>query len=775
MRVLLWLLVMTTLLGCRRHRGSAPHPKVRIVVSPWPARPHEIRSDRVIEVTIEHARDPVAVLTVVDAHDRPLAPVIPFERDGDVLRAIVPRRALSPHVGRATLKIARGSRAAVASNAATIDRVDLDSEDAVWDPGRIVEDDPEATLRALDEMRGAAPDPALADAMEAEAAFAVGRTRLAEIFAERGLALHPEAKLERRLLRVRIAAVAEARNDFRADRSRLAAIASLEEIGLDRALDLRLAELHDRNEGGPRQTPAAARALLEVASPLTEAAMICRAGAIERGTKLATKTADRAICLVRAADAATDAGKLDDAEKLYAQARTLLGDRFLPREQREAWYSAAYLAEERGDLEAAFERARIACRWVDRLMVVERDLGAREALSGNLLSYFVVTMRMGLRAKKAESAIAAGEFGKGRVLAALLRGGSGVDVGTLGAWFETPDEGLPDDLGTLRARLGPDEVVVTYTRLGRNAKGEIELAIGVVTHDEVSGTIVPTPEDLREIVDAHAAAVVSGDRERAKSLGTRLETLLVAPIRSKLRPRVSISPHLALHGVAWPALFDGEHWLVERHVLARIPPLPAYQPRTPQKPARWTSAIAPPHPPLGALPGFEAIADSLIEPIAPKVDLRGRAVTVDRTLASLKGADALLYAGHAHFDADAPLRSALLVSNGEIRATDLLRLRRPLDVVVLVGCETGRTIKEPSFADEAIGLPRAFLAGGARQVVGALLEVVDRDAEDFARALFERPISGDLALDVARAQRCMISGSCASRGPAWGTYVVDVR
>jgi hypothetical protein len=758
-------LLLAVALGCR-HRGGAPAPRARIVVSVWPARPHEIRSDRITEVTLEHATDRAATLTVVDAHDRPLAAPIPFSREGDVLRAIVPRRALAPHVGPATLKIARGGR---------IDRADLDSEDATWEPSRVVEDDPEATLRAIDEMRGAAPDPALADAMAAEAAFALGRTRLAEIFAARGLAEKHDGALERRLLRVRIAATAEARNDPRADRARLATIASTQEIALDRALDLRLAELHDRNEGGPREAPGAARAFLEVASD--DAAMLCRAGAIERGTKLARRIADKAICLVRAADAETDAGHLDAAEKLYGQARVLLGERFLPREQREAWYSAAYLAESRGDLETAFERARVACTWVDRLMAVERDLGAREALSGNVLSYFVTTMRMGLRTKKVESAIAVGEFGKGRVLAALLRGNSGVDVGTLGAWFEPPaDEGLPDDLAAVRARLGPEDVAVTYTRLGRNEKGEIELAIGVVTRDEATGTIVPVPEDLDALVHDHAAAVVTADRDRAKSIGGRLFSLLIAPIRAKLRKRLLVSPHLGLHGVAWPALHDGDGWLIERQVIARIPPLPSYHPREPRKAVHWTSAIAPPHPPLAALPGFEAIADTLTRPIAAEIDLRGRAATVRRLLSALGRSDALLYAGHARFDAAAPLRSALLVSDGEIRATDLLRLRDALDEVVLVGCETGRTIKgETSFADEAIGLPRAFLAGGARQVVGALLEVVDRDAEDFARALLERPMTGDLALDVANAQRCMISGACASRGPSWGTYVVDVR
>lgn len=755
---------MVALVSCHRHRGVVKRPRVQVSVTHWPARAYETRSDLVTEVALSPGIDAAATVTVVDAHDGPLSPVIPFERSGGALRALIPHHAIAPHRGPARLRIRRGA----------IVHVELAESQDPWDAARIAADDPQATLTAVDAMRGNASEGAVADALLAEAAFALGRTRLAEIFASRGIASKPAPSLERRLLRVRIVAVAEGRGDPRDDRARLDAIASPEELALDRALDLRLAELHDRNESGPRMAPEAARALLAVES--SDAAMLCRAGAIERGRKLAVRIADKAICLVRAGDAATDDGKLGLAETLYAEARALLGDRFLPREQREAWYSAAYLAEQRGDLETAFERSRTACTWVDRLMTVERDLSARDALSGNVLSYFVAAERFGLLAKREEAAIAVGELGKGRLLAALLRGKSGVDINALGAWFDPPSEELALDLSAARARLAADDVVLTYARLGHNAAGVSEVAIGVVTRDSVSGTVAAVPEDLAQLIESHARAVASADGERARTLGQRLESILIAPVRDRLRARVLVSPHLALHGVAWPALHDGERFLIERHAIARIPPLPSYRPQPSPKPVRWTTAIAPPHPPLGALPGFDAIADGLVSAIRPTVDLRGRAATVERLLGSLGEADALLYAGHARFDSDAPLRSALLVSNGEIRATDLLRLRHPLEIVILVGCETGRTVKgKSSFADEAIGLPRAFLAGGARQVVGALLEVMDRDAEDFTRALLMSPSSGDLSRDVARAQRCMISGPCASRGAAWGTYVVDLR
>jgi CHAT domain-containing protein len=183
------------------------------------------------------------------------------------------------------------------------------------------------------------------------------------------------------------------------------------------------------------------------------------------------------------------------------------------------------------------------------------------------------------------------------------------------------------------------------------------------------------------------------------------------------------------------------------------------------------------------LPGLLVVADALEKQVAPIVTLRGIEATAPRVLAGMETAEALLYAGHAEYRSDRPLQSALLVAPtrtdpaGKIFTWAALALAHPPKVVLLVGCETARLWKgKASFSDDFIGLPRALLAAGARHVVGALWPVVDRDAEDFLRAVFAVDADVDPVRAVGQAQACLATGRCVSRGIAsWASYVVDAR
>ncbi len=823
----LWFLVFAAL-SCRRANHVTRIPPLVPVVSTWKAEPGALPLDAVFEVTID---DPQvasgrrrASLLVTDERGRRLAPPAVFETSGGTSHVVTAYRAWSPWAGVSRVWVVRG-RGDVARITATLP-VEVDiarafrargfAVDAVpIDPPRSepkIEPDtldtagawlgnaePRAIVERIDALRGVVPreHAARADAIAAEAAFAWGRTHLAHELAVRGLAGNPDLATERRLLRTKIASLAEAVLPFEAYAARLSAIAVTEESLLDAALALRLAEIHDRNQGGPRQAGAASDAFAKLAratdasqvAPVS--AMLCRAGshlagkerdeALARGTQLSgARTADLAMCLIRTGDAAFDANELDRAEAMYERARTLLGTKLFPREQREAWFSAAYLAEARGQPKLAFARASEACGWVDQLLAVERDLGARESLLGNVLGYFGISERFGIVGGEASAAIALGEWGKGRAFGILAAFGGVVDTSAHGSWFAMSGAGSEVDVANvpLDAYLAPDEIALAYTLLGRNDKGVAELAIGAVAKDGTDARIVPVPDDLPALVEAHAEAIERSDDARAREIGAKLHAILIAPIADRLvsKRRILVSPHLRLHRVAFAALHDGTSWLVERFELARIPPLPFYRGRRAAAPHAWLTAIAPPHPPLGALPGFEAIADDLVARIHPAIDLRGTAITPRRALDALGKSDALFYAGHAEYVPGAPLQSALLVSSGEIRAADVLRMRTPLEAVILVGCETARLVKgRASFSDDAMGLPRAFLAAGARSVLGANGPVLDRDAEDFARALLSAPLD-DLATRVAETQRCLIAGKCPSRGIAtWASYLVDLR
>lgn len=117
-------------------------------------------------------------------------------------------------------------------------------------------------------------------------------------------------------------------------------------------------------------------------------------------------------------------------------------------------------------------------------------------------------------------------------------------------------------------------------------------------------------------------------------------------------------------------------------------------------------------------------------------------------------------ASHAHFRADTPAFSSIVLAgdatdgtaNLEVRDLPLVQMRSCL--TVLSGCETGRG--SVTGADEMIGFIRAFLAGGSCAVLATRWPVRDRATSVFMRAFYEGLIQEKLhplnAIGRARAE-----------------------
>lgn len=715
--------------------APAAHVEIKSVAS------GSLPSDGWIEVTSETD----VRVSVIDEGGHALAPES-FGR-----RVVIARRTLAPHASRAHVRVVGdGFLRVVAVDENLRPFVSLEAATAALAAG-----EPRAALVELEATRGGAHDPGAADALAAEAAFAWGRTHLAEHYATRGLTTSPDAVTEARLQRALLLSRAEAVRPF--TRGPRRSVGPLEDA-LDAALELRLAELDDRNLGGPPRAPAAARVLIERAAGIDVgpiAGALCRAGghlndglAIARGLARAN-VADAAICHVRAGDAAADAGDLAHAELEYQRALDGLAGHMLPRELREAWFSAATVADARGDRALAFARAKEACRHVEALLALEDGLGAREDLLRNVLGYVGSATALGIRAGDAAGAIELAESGKSRVLGRLLAGAT-LDETATGGWFSRGSDARPS---FDRRVLHEGDAAISYLLLGGG-----KLAIGVVTANETTARVVHAPSE--SLIAAHGAAIAANDAVAAEPLARQLYDTLMKPVAPALRGarRLLISPHLRLHGLSFAALHDGERFLVERFAIARIPPLPLLTLET-KAARRFVAAISPVSPGMPLLPGFSAPAAAVTH--------RGLDATIEHILGA--DADGLIYAGHARYNDGAPLDSALLLSDGALTSAAILRARKRFDTVVLIGCETARTQgARPSYGDDAIGLSRAFLASGARRVIGALWPLLDRDGEDLLGALATR--------DFDEAQRCLATGACASRGIAtWGSFVSDVR
>jgi hypothetical protein len=663
-----------------------------------------------------------------------------------------------------------------------------------------------------------------ATAVAAEAAFALGRTALARAIADGALAagdtLPPP--LRARLLRTSIVAQVESGDeDYGARRDALRSLEAARPTPIERArdaaLDLRLALDHDSLHT-PAMLPGAARALLAALGGADDAtvgavgAMACGAAQaqIAAGTpegpallaraSHATDTygslAARASCRIVAGDTARRAERLDEAEAAYRSAIDLLGDAPLPSEQREAWYSTSLASARRNDYAEAFARSRRAFAWVDFSLSLTTNLEEREALSRNGVTYYAAAVRFAALGGNPRDAVAAGEWGKGRAFGALLRSAGELQSLASGG-FRVTGEIEPSTVGAeldaFARSLEPGEAALSYTLLGSH-DGQSSMAIGVVTPEHVVVKLAPyDPTTLCLDTRALGVAVQAGDTGRAQTVGGHLYDVLVAPVASDLAGarRVFVSPHLCLHGVAWAALHDGTGFLAERMTFARVPPLlfasrepsddaPLFDPRARKQ---WLVAHEAAHAGTEALPGLEPLVAAVAARVHPTVDLAAATLTPERFLDGAAHVDAVFFAGHARYEMANPLSSALLLSpspvtdEDRVAASSVLGLAHRLDFVFLLGCETSRLWeKRLSYSDEAMGLQRAFLAGGARHVLGALWPILDRDAEDFVHALLAQSDTLDVLDAVGEAQRCLRAGRCPSRGiSAWASFVVDAR
>jgi tetratricopeptide (TPR) repeat protein len=115
--------------------------------------------------------------------------------------------------------------------------------------------------------------------------------------------------------------------------------------------------------------------------------------------------------------------------------------------------------------------------------------------------------------------------------------------------------------------------------------------------------------------------------------------------------------------------------------------------------------------------------------------LRGPAARPADLMRLLPGADLFHFAGHARFRAeDGGWNSALRLADGSVlRLGDVLTLVRAPGLVVLLGCETGRT---PKAGAAGLGLAQAFVMAGSRGVIASVRPIDDGLAASFTRELY---------------------------------------
>jgi hypothetical protein len=106
--------------------------------------------------------------------------------------------------------------------------------------------------------------------------------------------------------------------------------------------------------------------------------------------------------------------------------------------------------------------------------------------------------------------------------------------------------------------------------------------------------------------------------------------------------------------------------------------------------------------------------------------LAGAEATADAFLADLGRHDLVHVACHCEFDPQFPMASRIKLADRWVAARELFAALRPGCVVVLAGCESGRT--SDTLGEDRQGLVRALLVGGASMVVASQWQLHDSAA-----------------------------------------------
>jgi CHAT domain-containing protein len=440
-----------------------------------------------------------------------------------------------------------------------------------------------------------------------------------------------------------------------------------------------------------------------------------------------------------------------------ARAATIL-DRYLASSERHArtfLHVDAYLARARaaravGYANDAERFYRLAVKSVDEKRSAAHGRGIADAYFATATAASNELAGLLQSLSRPGDAFAALEHGRGRIVLERLSDASAV----------TPE---PLDAGDVAAQLGHRTMLVSYLLL------DDHLSIFMVSRrNGLHVTQRPAPKvDLERTVRQLRAAIETDDAEAADAAAERLYDVFVAPLHGAIdgADTLVIIPDPAMETMPFAALREprGQR-LIERFALTFAPSASVFVRATMRLPNETGSAIvfgnpaldAKRHPSLEPLPAAAREAGGVAKQYPGAVVRTGEAATATGFLALLPSAGTIHLATHAVTSSHDPMNSVLLLAPdgqrpGEVRANEIVRASCRAHVVVLAACQTSFPAETPS----DIGtLSLAFLAAGARNVIGTLWNVDDEDGAAFSRLLHAELRAGTAPSEaVRRAQR----------------------
>jgi len=297
-------------------------------------------------------------------------------------------------------------------------------------------------------------------------------------------------------------------------------------------------------------------------------------------------------------------------------------------------------------------------------------------------------------------------------------------------------------------------------------------------------------QELARLVDFTRATIARRSAGGIDSLWRgplrRLHASLIAPVEATGllagKARLVIVPHVELQYLPFAALIDSAgRFLIERYELAMTPSASvwiALGDRSAGSPGGGVLAFAP-RP--ASLPGSNQEVATIRRLAGADAQVLSGSAATESAFRRLAPTQHILHlASYGVLNKQNPLFSFVQLApdgaeDGRLEVHEVFGLRLTADLVVLSACQTGLAsgaLADVPAGDDWVGLSRAFLHAGARQVVATLWLV-----DDWATAaLMERfygasDVAGDPARALAEAQRALLGTPATAHPFYWAGFV----
>ncbi|HUG47675.1 MAG TPA: CHAT domain-containing protein [Candidatus Limnocylindria bacterium] len=313
------------------------------------------------------------------------------------------------------------------------------------------------------------------------------------------------------------------------------------------------------------------------------------------------------------------------------------------------------------------------------------------------------------------------------------------------------------ELADVQALLGPETLLLQY----HSFDDEVFAWAVSASAARLVRRRAPTAQLTGDARRFHVlCADVRSSADERTALASRLAELLLEPLASELaaHPRVIVVPHAGLSLLPYHLLpLDGDV-LGTGHTVSYLPAA-SIAPRWRGRPMprlgpdalvvgdpRYAPALG-----LSRLPAARTEAAAIARRLGSEA-LLAEAATGEAFAARIASAHVLHLATHGRAIDGAPNSAELALASGDrLTIAELMGMDAQVDLAVLSACDTGRGTTTAS--GDVVGLARALLAAGARDIVVSLWPVDDRAACLTMVHFYECLQAGsDVSLALAAAQ-----------------------